>query len=64
MVHEEKKQLIDKRFYTINDAIEHAGFGVFQVFLLFVTGIVWMADAMEVSMQTLVVLHIIFRLCS
>ncbi|KAL0487089.1 cation transport protein [Acrasis kona] len=33
--------------YTMNEAIEHAGVGRFQMFLLLATGIAWMADSME-----------------
>ena len=33
--------------YTLDDAIEQIGFGVFQIKLIFVAGLSWMADAME-----------------
>ena len=34
--------------YSAEDAIEHYGFGFFQLFLLIMCGIVWMVDAMEI----------------
>jgi hypothetical protein len=33
--------------YTINDAIEYCGLGPFQFLMLFITGLSWAADAME-----------------
>jgi len=34
--------------YTAEQAIEHYGFGTFQIFLLLLCGTVWMVDAMEI----------------
>jgi hypothetical protein len=55
-----------QREYTVNDAIEHAGFGFFQIFLLFLTGITWMgmnfavrtnnqADSMEIMIISFII---------
>jgi hypothetical protein len=34
--------------YTVTEAIEYCGFGRFQIVMLFITGLAWMADAMEI----------------
>lgn len=41
--------------YTINDVIEHSGFGRVQIFLLLFTGAAWMADSMEVFIISFVI---------
>ncbi|CAJ0941601.1 unnamed protein product, partial [Mesorhabditis belari] len=39
--------------YTVDDAVEHLGFGKFQLKLSILTGIAWMADAMEMMLLSL-----------
>jgi len=51
MHNDEKSNSEDtKEFYTIDEAIECVGFGRFQVGLLFMCGMCWAADAMEMML--------------
>ncbi len=47
-------ETVQEKKYTINEAIEHCGFGRFQVLMLFITGLYWTADAMEVFLISFV----------
>ncbi|CAJ0581196.1 unnamed protein product, partial [Mesorhabditis spiculigera] len=42
-----------RKTYTVDDAVEHLGFGKFQLKLSVLTGIAWMADAMEMMLLSL-----------
>ncbi|CAK5006901.1 unnamed protein product [Meloidogyne enterolobii] len=39
--------------YTVDDAVEFLGFGRFQILLAFLTGLAWMADAMEIMILSI-----------
>ena len=43
--------LITRDEYTIDDAISKIGTGPFQWKLLFLTGLIWAADAMEMMLR-------------
>ena len=47
--------LITRDEYTIDDAISKIGTGPFQWKLLFLTGLIWAADAMEMMLSLLYV---------
>ena len=57
LLHEEKSpHIIDanaKKTYTMEEAIEHIGFGRFQVKLSMIMGFAWMADAMEIMLLSI-----------
>jgi hypothetical protein len=39
--------------FTIDDAVEKIGFGIFQLKLSFVAGLAWMADSMEMMVLSI-----------
>ncbi|CAH3194308.1 unnamed protein product, partial [Porites evermanni] len=43
-----------KATYTVEDAIDKLGYGPFQMKLMFVVGLAWMADSMEVTILAIV----------
>lgn len=55
---EEENQLIlvdeMEETFTVEQAIDHVGFGRFQYLLLFYTGLAWMAEAMELMLLSFV----------
>jgi len=40
--------------YTVEEAIDRIGYGAFQMKLMFVIGLAWMADSMEVTILAIV----------
>ena len=52
------KFILKKEQYTVDDAIEHFGFGTFQAKIAMITGLVFMSDALE-----MMVCLIEFKLC-
>jgi hypothetical protein len=43
----------NSQVYTLDEAIDHMGFGLFQVKLSLLTGLAWMADAMEMMILSI-----------
>jgi hypothetical protein len=39
--------------FTVDDAVEYLGFGRFQLLLALLTGLAWMADAMEIMILSI-----------
>ena len=39
--------------FTVDDAVEYLGFGKFQLLLALLTGLAWMADAMEIMILSI-----------
>ena len=42
-----------KGVFTIDEAVETIGFGIFQLKLSFVAGLAWMADSMEMMVLSI-----------
>ncbi|XP_064392353.1 synaptic vesicle 2-related protein-like isoform X2 [Halichondria panicea] len=40
----------DEKFYTVEDAVEKLGFGPFQILVTVFAGLIWLADAMELML--------------
>jgi MFS family permease len=40
--------------YTVEEAIEHVGFGMFQIIFLSITGLSWLCDAMEMMLLSFI----------
>lgn len=44
---------VQSNVYTVDEAVEYLGFGRFQLTLSFLTGLAWMADAMEMMILSI-----------
>ncbi|XP_057294840.1 synaptic vesicle 2-related protein-like isoform X2 [Hydractinia symbiolongicarpus] len=53
MYHAEKTKSEGEESYTLDDAIEHFGFGSFQIKVILIAGLSWMADAMEMMVLSI-----------
>eukprot|EP00117_Sycon_ciliatum_P012474 scpid66504/ scgid13529/ Organic cation/carnitine transporter 7 len=44
----------DDPWFTVDDAVEKVGFGRFQIYLSVFTGMIWMVDAMEIMIMSII----------
>lgn len=46
---------LEEEIYTPDEVIDYYGFGLFQVFIMFICGIIWTADSMEIMLLSFLI---------